>query len=97
MRNRLARKRARQGFRGAAGLTVPERLLLFCLASDTDWQAANITHATGQQMRTSHELGAPPREGEVYARLLEKLEPARPDAAAPDLGAWVQSRVRRPG
>jgi hypothetical protein len=22
----------------AAALTVPERLLLFCLASDTDWQ-----------------------------------------------------------
>jgi hypothetical protein len=29
---------------------VPERLLLFCLASDTDWQAASITHATAQQM-----------------------------------------------
>jgi hypothetical protein len=29
----------------AAALTVPERLLLFCLASDTDWQAASITHA----------------------------------------------------
>ena len=34
----------------AAALTVPERLLLFCLASDTDWQAASITHATAQQM-----------------------------------------------
>jgi hypothetical protein len=33
----------------AAGLTVPERLLLFCLATDTDWQAASITHATAQQ------------------------------------------------
>jgi hypothetical protein len=29
---------------------VPERLLLFCLASDTDWQAASITHATAQHM-----------------------------------------------
>jgi hypothetical protein len=29
---------------------VPERILLFCLASDTDWQAASITHATAQQM-----------------------------------------------
>jgi hypothetical protein len=28
----------------------PERLLLFCLASDTDWQAASITHATAQHM-----------------------------------------------
>jgi hypothetical protein len=34
----------------AAALTVPERLLLFCLASNSDWQAASITHATAQQM-----------------------------------------------
>jgi hypothetical protein len=30
----------------AAALTVPERVLLFCLASDTDWVAAGVTHAT---------------------------------------------------
>jgi hypothetical protein len=29
---------------------VPERLLLFCLASDTDWQKASVTHATAQHM-----------------------------------------------
>ena len=34
----------------AAGLTFPERLLLCCLASDTDWQSASITHATAHQM-----------------------------------------------
>jgi hypothetical protein len=34
----------------AAGLTIPERILLFCLASDTDWQAGGITHATAQHM-----------------------------------------------
>jgi hypothetical protein len=34
----------------AAALTVPERLLLFCLASGTDWQAASVTHATAQHM-----------------------------------------------
>ena len=34
----------------AAVLTVPERILLFCLASDTDWQAASVTHATAQHM-----------------------------------------------
>jgi hypothetical protein len=34
----------------AAELTVPERLLLFCLASDTDWQAGSVTHATAQHM-----------------------------------------------
>jgi hypothetical protein len=32
----------------AAALTAPERILLFCLASDTDW--AGITHATAQHM-----------------------------------------------
>jgi hypothetical protein len=34
----------------AAGLTDPERILLFCLASDTDWQAASVTHMTAQHM-----------------------------------------------
>ena len=34
----------------AAGLTVHERVLLFCLASNTDWQKAGVTHATAQQM-----------------------------------------------
>jgi hypothetical protein len=29
--------------------SVPERILLFCLASDSDWQAASITHTTAQQ------------------------------------------------
>jgi hypothetical protein len=33
-----------------AELTVPERILLFCLASDTDWQRAGVTHATAQHM-----------------------------------------------
>jgi hypothetical protein len=34
----------------ATELAVPERILLFCLASDTDWQAASVTHATAQHM-----------------------------------------------
>jgi hypothetical protein len=34
----------------ATALTVPERILLFCLASDTDWRADSVTHATAQQM-----------------------------------------------
>jgi hypothetical protein len=50
----------------AAELTVPERLLLFCLASDTDWQAASVTHATAQHMlvrgliERGSRRGAPP-------------------------------------
>ena len=31
-------------------LTVPESILLFCLATDTDWQKASVTHATAQHM-----------------------------------------------
>jgi hypothetical protein len=31
-------------------LTVPERILLFCLASDTDWRKAGVTHTTAQHM-----------------------------------------------
>jgi hypothetical protein len=42
-------RRSRQGFQAAA-LTVPERTLLFCLAPDTDWQAASVTHATAAHM-----------------------------------------------
>jgi hypothetical protein len=34
----------------AEGLSVPERVLLFCLASGTDWQKASVTHATAQHM-----------------------------------------------
>ena len=34
----------------AAELIVPERMLLFCLASGTDWAKAGVTHATAQHM-----------------------------------------------
>jgi hypothetical protein len=34
----------------AAVLAVPERVLLFCLASDTDWQKAGVTHATAHHL-----------------------------------------------
>ena len=34
----------------AARLTAEERLLLFCLASGSDWQAASITRATAEYM-----------------------------------------------
>jgi hypothetical protein len=34
----------------ADGLNVPERLLLFWLASGTDWQKGGITHATAQHV-----------------------------------------------
>jgi hypothetical protein len=34
----------------AEGLTAPERVLLFCLASGTQYARIGITHATVQQM-----------------------------------------------
>lgn len=34
----------------AADLPVSERVLLFCLASGTEWERAGVTHATAQQM-----------------------------------------------
>jgi hypothetical protein len=34
----------------AEELTATERVLLFCIGSDTDWQKAGVTHATAQQM-----------------------------------------------
>jgi hypothetical protein len=30
----------------APALSIPERILLFCVASDTDWEHAGITGAT---------------------------------------------------
>jgi hypothetical protein len=35
---------------GAAELTVPERVLLFCVASGTDWARAGVTGATATAM-----------------------------------------------
>ena len=37
------REALRQPENVAAGLFVPERLLLFCIASHTDWQKAGVT------------------------------------------------------
>ena len=34
----------------AADLTIPERVLLFCLASDTDWFKAGVTPTTTKKM-----------------------------------------------
>jgi helix-turn-helix resolvase-like protein len=33
-----------------ASLSVPERVLLFCLTSGTDWERAGVTHATPQHL-----------------------------------------------
>jgi hypothetical protein len=29
----------------AEGLTAPKRIMLFCVATPTDWQRAGVTHA----------------------------------------------------
>jgi hypothetical protein len=34
----------------ASELRVPERVMLFCLASATDWERAGVTHATAQHL-----------------------------------------------
>lgn len=62
------------------GLTVPERLLLFCLASKTDWQKVpGLTHATAQRMtvqgliepeRTGTSLVLSPQGRAVFAALI---------------------------
>ncbi|MGZ6254328.1 MAG: hypothetical protein ACXWM1_14815, partial [Candidatus Binataceae bacterium] len=50
----------------AAALTVPERLLLFCLASDTDWRKAGATHITTQHLLVRGLIGRN-RTGERFA------------------------------
>jgi hypothetical protein len=34
----------------AANLSVPDRVLLFCIASNTDWAKAGVTPANAQEM-----------------------------------------------
>jgi hypothetical protein len=34
----------------ASDLRVQERVMLFCLASGTDWERAGVTHATAQHL-----------------------------------------------
>jgi hypothetical protein len=34
----------------ASDLRVPERMMLFCIASGTDWERAGVTHATPQHL-----------------------------------------------
>jgi hypothetical protein len=34
----------------ADDLRIPERIMLFCLSTETDWERAGITHAAAQQM-----------------------------------------------
>jgi hypothetical protein len=64
----------------ATEIGVQERVLLFCLASGTDWQRVGVTHATAQQMlvrdlidrastRTRFKLTPPGRD--VLAALLK--------------------------
>jgi hypothetical protein len=38
----------------AASLMVSERVLLFCIASDTDWPNAGITGATARTMQVKN-------------------------------------------
>ena len=69
----------------AASLSVPERLLLFCIASHTDWQQAGVTGrtVTGMMVRGLVERNAGGRlsltnEGrEVLAALLLGGIPSR--------------------
>jgi hypothetical protein len=60
----------------AAGLTVPERVLLFCVASSTSWQKAGVT---GETLTTMGKRGSsnamrrgayrsPPRVAPRYGR-----------------------------
>jgi hypothetical protein len=66
-----------------ADLTVPERLLLFCLASDADWQAASITHATAQHMMVRGLIGRDIEIGvELSATPTAKHRLARPVSRA---------------
>ena len=42
----MTKRPARPTTEVAPALTIPERILLFCVASDTDWEHAGITGTT---------------------------------------------------
>ena len=42
----MSKRPAKPTADAAPGLNIPERILLFCVASDTDWEHAGITGTT---------------------------------------------------
>jgi hypothetical protein len=75
----------------AAELTVPERVLLFCLASDTNWVKAGVTHATAEHLLVRYlverdHAGGADQEGPPGRRVgrqgqgLETHQRSRPEA-----------------
>jgi len=65
-----------------ASLDVQERVLLFCLASGTDWERAGVTHATAQQVlvrglidraSTQARFRLTPLGRDVFAALIKPL------------------------
>jgi hypothetical protein len=76
----------------AAGLTVPERVLLFCLASNTDWRHAGVTHADAYHRAAMMIRGLIEREGHDISAALgpDRLAHGRRDSrrrCAPTRGA----------
>jgi hypothetical protein len=64
----------------ASDLRVPERIMLFCLASGTVWERAYVTHATAQQLlvrglierdQSPGRFKLTPMGGDVLAALLK--------------------------
>ena len=47
----MSKRPAKPTADGAPALCIPERILLFCVASDTDWEHAGITGTTVTAMR----------------------------------------------
>src|SRR5437588_6937181 len=76
----------------ASDLRVPERIMLFCLASGTDWERAGVTHATAQQLlvrdlidrdQSAGRFNLTPLGREVLAAL---LRPPMGEQAVPEQG-----------
>jgi hypothetical protein len=62
-------KAARKPEAIAATLSVPERILLFCIASDTDWQKATVT---GETVTVMVVKGLVERDAAGYESVLSK-------------------------
>jgi hypothetical protein len=67
----------------ASDLRVPERIVLFCLASGTDWERAYVTHATAQHLLVRGLIDRDPGPARF------KLTPLGRDVLAAATTPWV--------
>jgi hypothetical protein len=76
----------------ADALTVPERVLLFCVGSGTDWQTAGITGATVTMLAVRGTSRPAPAPLDRIPWCTPRLPVRRSGSAS-----WISDRIRAVG